>query len=358
MHGRAAHLCVVAVDPAHGELHVVAQRLVRLDAFPARARHLNQDHPRPEPALVEQLAVGLEAVQDPLGVVEPVDAEQQGVRLVEGQPDLGRTFPDVFAPGDLLQGGRVDRDREGPHPGLTRSGGAGDPDGGSADTVASRPPARSQEVRGVSPALEAQQIRAEQALDHLPPPRKLGEDLVAGERDVVEEPDADVAALGAYHPRHQLKLVIVHPDGRAGRRLGHSRLREVPVDRYVRIPPPTVKLRRGDDVVIQRPQGRVAEPFVVVEDLVRGQAHAHQVQAVRPERPGGGPGVSGPADPDALGLAHDRLERGDQPAGTGPPVRLAFRVLDPVHRQPAGHHHEAVLSVRRGPLSFKVVSHG
>ena len=211
---------------------------------------------------------------------------------------------------------------------------------------AGRPAAGPQEVRGVGPALEAQQVRAEQAVDDLTAPRQLGEDLVAGERDVVEEADPDVAALLADHLRDQLELVVVHPDRRPGRRLVHGGLRERPVDRHVGVPPPAMELGRGDDVVIQRPQRRVAEPLVVVPDLLRGQAHAHQVQAVHLEGPGRGPRVAGPADPHAPRLAHDRFQRADQPARTGPPLCLAVRALGPVHRQPAGHHHEPMTPVR------------
>ncbi len=67
---------------------------------------------------------------------------------------------------------------------------------------------------------------------------------------MVEEPDADVAALLADHLRDQLELVVVHPDRRPGSRLIDGGLRKRPVDRDVGVPPPAMKLGRGDDVVI------------------------------------------------------------------------------------------------------------
>ena len=275
-------------------------------------------------------------MQDALGVVEPVDAQQHRLRLVQRQPDLGRAFPDALLPGDLLQGRRVDRDRERRRPDLA----VGRPGPSPPGDQARRPAAGAQEVRRVGAALEAQQVRAEQPVDDLAAPGQLGEDLVTRERDVVEEADPDVAALLADHLRDQLQLVVMHPDRRPGRRLVHGGLRERPVDRHVGVPPPAVELGRGDDVVVERPQRRVAESLVVVPDLVRGQAHAHQVQAVHLEGPWCGPRVAGPADPHAPRLAHDRFQRADQPARTGPPLCLAVRALGPVHRQPAGHHHE------------------
>ena len=212
------------------------------------------------------------------------------------------------------------------------------------------PPAGPQEVRGVAAALEAQQVCAEQALDDLPAPGKLGEDLIAGERDVGEVADAHVAAHRPEHRGHQLKLVIVHPDGRArGRLLSHG-ARVAPVNPDVDIPPRPVELRLRDHIVIQRPQRRVAEALVVIAHLVGGQPHADQVHAVGVERFRRLTRRSGPADPRAACFLHHRLESGHQAAGTGPPFSPAVGPLGPVHRQPAGGHHEAVVTGRGGRI--------
>ncbi len=344
--GRVTHLPVLPVDPAHRHLDLVAQGPVRLDPFPARARDLHQDHLRAEPALAEQLAVGPQPVQDALGVVEPVHPEQDDLGLAEDLPDFGGAFPDVLPLGDLGQGRRVDRDRERGRLDLARAARLADPHRGAPGGQARGAAAGPQEVRGVGPALEPQQVRAEQPLHHQPPPGQLGEDLIAGKGDVVEEPDADVAALLPQHPRDQLQLVVVHPDGRARRGVGRRGLREAPVDRDEGLPPPAVELRRRDDVVVERPQRRVAEALVEVPDLRLGQADPDQVQAIGLKRPRLGARIAGPADPRAAGLAHDGLEGGDQPAGTRPPDGLAARALDPVHRQPAGHYHEVAVRGR------------
>ena len=284
-------------------------------------------------------------MQDALGVVEPVDAQQHQARLAQRLADLRGPLPDVVPPGDLGQALRVDRDRERGRPGspASRPGSATRtvrPLGGQADG----PAAGAQEVGGVGPALEAQQVGAEQALHHLPPPRKLGEDLVAGERDVVEEADPDVVALLAQHPRHQLELVVVHPHGRPRRRLFRRGLREAAVDRHVRLPPPAVELGRRDDVVVERPQRGVAEALVEVPDLGLGQAQ-RRPGAGRPPRTPPGPRPASPDQPIHAppACAHHRLQRGDQAARAGLPLRPAVRALDPVHRQPAGHHHEAAV---------------
>ena len=53
-----------------------------------------------------------------------------------------------------------------------------------------------------------------------------------------------------------------------------------------------MELRRRDDVVVERPQRRVAEALVEVPDLGLGQGQADQVQTVSLERPRGRPGVA------------------------------------------------------------------
>ena len=85
---------------------------------------------------------------------------------------------------------------------------------------------RPEEVAGVVTALETEQIGAEQPLDDLASPRELGEDLEAGERDVIEKADPQVRALGPEQRRDELQLVVLHPHDRAFPRLSATRVRE------------------------------------------------------------------------------------------------------------------------------------
>ena len=66
---------------------------------------------------------------------------------------------------------------------------------------------------GATGQLEADEVRAEQALEDLPAPGELLEQLGRRERDVQEEADPQVRAQLAEHLRHQLHLVVLHPDG-------------------------------------------------------------------------------------------------------------------------------------------------
>ena len=83
------------------------------------------------------------------------------------------------------------------------------------DAGAQEAPGGAHEVAGVAAALEAHQVRAEQAVDDGAAPRQLGEDFRRRERDVVEEPDLQVRPGLAEHLRDELELVVLHPDGGA-----------------------------------------------------------------------------------------------------------------------------------------------
>ena len=136
----------------------------------------------------------------------------------------------------------------------------------------------------------------------------------------------------------------MHPHGRTGSRLLSRCSRETPVHRYVGVPQRAMKLRRRDDVMVQRPQRGVAEALVIVPDLLRRKTDADQVHADCIERLRWRSRIARPSDPCAVGVAHQRLESGDQPPGTGPPLRLTPRTLGPVHRQSTGNHHKAVIA--------------
>ena len=308
-------------------------------------------------------------MQDALGVVEPVHAEQHGLRLAQHLADLLGPGLHLGALGDLAEAPGVDRDRErgGTHAAAPGAAPGGEPPP-AAGVVGQRDvrhpdirPVRGQpgaaaagpeEVGRVALPLEAEQVRAEQALHDLLAPGQLGEDLVARERDVREMADPHVAAQRADHPGHQLQLVVVHPDGRALGRLGGDRVRVPAVHPDVGIPPLPVEFGWHDHVVVQRPQRGVAEALVVVPHLGGGQAHADQVHAVDVERLGWVAGRAGPADPGPVGRAHHRFQRGDQAAGAGPPLGLPIRPLGPVDGQPAGGDDEVVLAglTRCGPV--------
>ena len=190
--------------------------------------------------------------------------------------------------------------------------------------------------------LEPDQVGAEQALEDLPTPRQLLEQLGRREGDVQVEADAQVRPQGPQHLRDQLQLVVVHPHGGAlgGQRRGL--LGEPLVDPDVGVPPLAVELRLGDEVVVERPQGAVGEALVELLDVLGRHRHRRQLEAVALEGLQVGVGAAGPADPHAVVGAHHRLDGGHEPTGGGPPALGAVGQLDPVHRQAVGNDHEVV----------------
>ena len=183
--------------------------------------------------------------------------------------------------GELDEALGVDRDREG--------GGLHGPAVGEVDEVAvglvpDPPPHQADEVGRTAGELEADQVGAEQPLEDLAAPRQLAEQLGGRERDVEVEADPQVGAQLAQHLRHQLELVVLHPDGGVlGGDLGGA-LGEALVDPDVGVPPLAVELRLGHEVVVERPQGAVGEALVELLDLLGGQVDRHQLEAVLDER--------------------------------------------------------------------------
>ena len=170
--------------------------------------------------------------------------------------------------------------------------------------------------------LEADQVGAEQSFEDLPPPGQLLEQLRRRERDVQEEADAQVGPQLAQHPRHQLELVVVHPDRRvAGRPVGGV-LGEAPVDRFIHVPPLPVELRLGDDVVVERPQGGVGETLVEALDLLGAQRDRVEVHPVVLEGLEAGLVAARPADPDPVVGPHHGLDRRHQSPWGGRQSRL------------------------------------
>ena len=88
--------------------------------------------------------------------------------------------------------------------------------------------------------------------------------------------------------------------------------------------------RLGDDVVVQRPDGVVAEALVVELDIRHRQGNWHDADSVVVEGRQLQIGLTGPADPGAVGGAHHGLEGRHQTAGRLPPGRRTGLVDDAV----------------------------
>ena len=280
-------------------------------------------------AVLDQLAERAQPRVDALGVVQPVDAEEDPARAAQGLADLRGPLDDSLGSRQLLERGGVDRDGEGR--GSDRPA-VGQVDQVAVGLVADPPPDEPDEVLRTARHLEADQVGPEQPFEDLAAPGQLLEELLRRERDVQVEADAQVRPELAQHLRDQLELVVVDPHGGALRGDLGGPVGEALVDREVGVPPLTVELRLGDHVVVDRPQGAVGEALVELLDLLGGQRHRHQLEAVVLERLELGLRPAGPADPDAVVGPHDRLQGADQAAGGAAPLGRAVGQRDLVHR--------------------------
>ena len=207
---------VPAVDLADQTFDLVAFLLVVLHAFPGRRGDLDEHVPlRIEHPGFEQRAERAQPQADALRVVEPVDAEQDHLRVAEAGPDLR----------SRAGGWRARRRSPPPRRCRSRSGTRRVWWRGRRDTMTSSLLGHVEELGGrrgevgdAARGLEADQVAAEQTLDDLGPPRQPGEQLERRERDVEEESDRQIGPLLAEHRRHQLELVVVHPHGGVRRR--------------------------------------------------------------------------------------------------------------------------------------------
>jgi hypothetical protein len=272
-----------------------------------------------EATVVEQLPERAQSGADALGVVEPVDAEQDHLGLAEPGPDLRRPPAGGPPAGHELELVDVDRDREVPD--RHRAAVVADQvvvDLGRVDELVGG----GDEVARAAVALEAEHVGAEETLHDLGAPRQALEQLERWERDVVEPADAHVGALRAQHARHELQVVVVDPDRGVLRGDVRQPDREALVHVDVGVPVGAVEARLADRVVVERPQGVVREALVVAVHLLLGDRHRVQVDAVDVDHLGRTAGGTRPADPAALALLHDRQQCPHEPTGAGGPLTV------------------------------------
>src|SRR5690606_19253047 len=196
---------------------------------------------------------------------------------------------------------------------------------------------RGGEVQRGASGLEAEIVGAEKTLQDLAPPRNPLEDLRRRKGYVEKEPDPGLGEPLPHHGRHELQLVVVHPDDVPFRGHVGDGVCEALVDGDVAPPPVAVELGRADGVVVERPDGAVAESVVVVLDLLLVEGDDEVVDAIDVQSARLAAGGTVPADPDASGLAEDRGQRGDQPAGARHPSAV---VGIPPNWKPVGGYHQ------------------
>lgn len=112
-YGRVLDGVVGAVDVAHGALDLLTQEPVLFHALTAGAGHLDECGVADgQLAFVEKFLEGLEPVPDALGVVQPVDTQEDGFGVAKVLADLAGALDDLRLVGQLADLGNIDGDGE------------------------------------------------------------------------------------------------------------------------------------------------------------------------------------------------------------------------------------------------------
>ena len=249
------------------------------------------------PALVpqqQQPLERLEALGDALGVVEPVDAEQDQALVA-----LAREGIRAVGGGELAEAMRVDAD------------------GVGGDVLAVRGGQQRAQLIAVARRLRADQLvggeRGGEVLvvrDRLPV-------LARRDRHVVEVAERTAPAEPLQLAAERDQLVVMHPDQVVGAQQRDQRQREAAVRGQVgRVLEMAARRLIGETVQV-RPERAVAEALVVVGDLPRGQVDGDVVDVARDgalRRRVRVAGLPAPAEPEATDGGERRQQRGDEAA--------------------------------------------
>ncbi len=326
VHRLVARAAEALVDAQRQALDALLEVLVFLQRAARGRGHLHEDKAAdPLGVLLQQPLDRIESLEDALGVVEAVDADgQRRVRLqaqalAHDAARLGHRRPAR----DRRVAGPLDRDRIGLHQRLVLA--ERDRRMLVLDARLEEAVDRLDEVLAVETGVEAQDRRAQHALQDLAPPRADAERFRVGPGDVPEGQDGRVGQLLAHHRGQQREVVVLHQhDGILAARLGHDGVGEALVDGLVGLPVRLAEHRAHVRHVAQRPQALVGKAEVVALLFLGRQPQAAQLVVVLARRHGDAVvgvddlavGVAAAVrDPGARAGAHHRLDGGHEAAG-------------------------------------------
>ncbi len=309
----------VAVDGATQSLQLLAQVRVGVHVV-ARGRG---DHDQRGAVLVlgvalQQLAEGAYALGDALGVVQPVDAQQQlAARILLAHGLVG--LYGVRRAAQALELLHIDADGKGAHLQLPAMAGK---------TVLAQPLGFAlvlqvaAEVGHVGLALQAHQVIREERAHQPLVVRQRGQDQRWRDGDVQEKTDALAAPQRAQLRRQRDQVVVVHPDHVVVPQQRQQLAREQPVHAAVALHVVVAKVRQVQPVVKDRPQHAVGVALVVAGEVLLGQVHRGQ---------GDAPGLA-LVQPSFTG----RAARHHRAAPAKPQPARAVQGIAQRHRQPSG----------------------
>ena len=299
--GHPVHRRERAVDAPDELVHRPAELLVARDLVARGDGDLDEPHlAAPVRLALEQALERQQAPRDALGVIEPVDPQEDPFAARVGADARGLR-EHVRVLGEPAEGLRVDADGEDAEADLA----AVDEDALPGRRDAQDSQDRRGEVAPVRERVKPDEVRAEHPFEDLLPPRQDPQDLRGGEGDVQEEADGRAVDALAKHLRHERQLVVVNPDEVARAPDAGDRVGEPLVDRAVHLPLLRVGRNAIEQIVKERPEDGVGEPVVIAAHLDAREVDrdAAQLFEVRVQLGALGAGharhVARPADPQA-----------------------------------------------------------
>ena len=239
-----------SVEPAHQHFDVVADLLVLRNVLPGRDGYLHEDRRGGIQALaLQDLCERLQADIDSLGVVEPINTEQNRRRRAHLRTQLSGALEDVRLRCSCGETLGVDTDRKGAdtHAPVVHAHGS------FVGRDAQRALTRIDELPRIVVCVKSDEIGPEQPLENLAPPGQLGEQCAGRKGNVEEEADAEIRPHFSQHAGDELQLIVVHPHGRVGLRDLRYARGESLIDSFISTELVSVIHRCHHGVVIQRP---------------------------------------------------------------------------------------------------------
>ncbi len=126
--------------------------------------------------------------------------------------------------------------------------------------------------------MEADVVALQQAAEDFAPPRHHVEHVCRREIGVVEEGDLQIRPQFAQDRRHHPQVVVVQPDGGAGRGFGGGGFGEAAVHVQIGVPVVLAETRALPEGVQHRPEGLLREALVERIDLALFQRHPRHGQ--------------------------------------------------------------------------------
>ena len=340
---RPVRLPQIGVQRPRGQVQVLAQLAVTQHLLARHRRHLEQTHAPPQILmLLDQAPVPVEPLQQPLGRVEPIDAEDQ---LLPRQTFTSETGAQPLRAVRLLHLGRhprermrLDLDRKHPEP---------DPPPIERQRRRRHPHRagerhrRGRKIRHVVIRLEPHQVSRQQVPHQPGDLRRRAQHIRRGERNMQEKPDRIAHPLGPQRRGQRDQVIVMHPHQVA--RLDQQRQlpRQPLIHRAIHPRVPPIEPHPLRHRVQQRPQHPVGEVVVVAIMLLAGEVHGRIIHRPRTLDPRLrtrrlGRNRPRPAEPQPAALLHQPIQRHRQSPGllTGRRQRHAVRHDDEaVHRQ-------------------------